>query len=287
MDNPAELAGRLLPVFLFGLLALYFLAQAVSARQPSLRLANISLFCGLAALALPEVILGWSPSDHLIVFIISGCLRSLLGIAGVLLGAIAMVMRSDGGVGIVRPWVGIAFSLLHLVFGAGFLLFSSMYVPSTPWRYQAPGGEFRLTLPSKQWQQASTDGKRVVAFMCSPPRMQCSVLAVHRQRTESQFLQAAEMSRAQLERTAGQHGQIKVHEETNAAGNRVSYFTGMDSTPDGKPVFVAYSITWSPTKQTVIEVLFEGLPRMLSNTGRATEMNLFEWSAEKICLSVE
>jgi hypothetical protein len=61
----------------------------------------------------------------------------------------------------------------------------------------------------------------------------------------------------------------------------------MDSSPEGKPVFVAFSVTWCSRKQMVIEVIFEGLPKMLSQTGKAAEMEAIEKAAETICLSVE
>jgi hypothetical protein len=61
----------------------------------------------------------------------------------------------------------------------------------------------------------------------------------------------------------------------------------MDSSPDGKPVFVAYSVTWCPRQQMLIEVLFEGLPAMLSQAGKAAEKDAIEKAAETICLSVE
>jgi hypothetical protein len=61
----------------------------------------------------------------------------------------------------------------------------------------------------------------------------------------------------------------------------------MDSGAEGKPVFVAYSVTWCAGKRMVIEVLFEGLPMMQSQTGKAAEIDAIEKAAETICLSVE
>jgi hypothetical protein len=61
----------------------------------------------------------------------------------------------------------------------------------------------------------------------------------------------------------------------------------MDSTQDGKPVFVAHALVWCPAKQLVIAVVFEGLPTMMSKAGRASEMDAFQKAADAICLSVE
>ena len=117
--------------------------------------------------------------------------------------------------------------------------------------------------------------------------MQAAVQTVTRQQTEADFARAATALHDRLESNPQLRGQAAVREGTNAAGNRYHYFTGMDSSRDGKPVFVAYSVTWCPHKQMVIEVLVEGLPGMYSEAGKAAEMNTFQISAETICLSVD
>ncbi len=61
----------------------------------------------------------------------------------------------------------------------------------------------------------------------------------------------------------------------------------MDTDADGKPIWVGYSITWCPRKRIAIEVLVEGMPRRLSETWKAVEIESFEKAGDMICLSAE
>jgi hypothetical protein len=288
MDNSAELAGRLVAVLLFACPAVYFLARGLGGGPRSRRLANLALFCGLTAFVMPEMALGLSPANHSGVFLASGAVRVVLGFVGIVLAVVALVTRRDGGVGVARPITGAGFSLLHVMAGAALLLFGSFSQPSTPWVYQSPDGTYRLTLPSPQWKQSpTTRGMGVVAFVRPVPRMQASILTVKRDQTEADFGRAAEAFRTRVESNPQLRGQAKFRAGTNAAGHRYHYCAGMDSSPEGKPVFVAYSVTWCSRKQMVIEVIFEGLPTMRSETGKAAEMEAIQKAAEAICLSVE
>jgi hypothetical protein len=289
MENSAGLVGRLVGALLFALPAVYFLVRGLLGGPRSRRFANLALFCGLTAFVMPEMALGLSPAEWPGLFLASGVVRVLAALAGLALAVAALVTRRDGGVGVARPLTGAGFSLLHLLAGGGLLLFGALAQPSTPWVYQAPDGAYRLTLPSRRWKESpTTGGGHVVAFV-SPlvPRMQAAVLTVRRQQTEADFARAAEASRTRVENNPQLRGQAKFREGTNAAGHRYHYWAGMDSSPDGKPVFVAYSVTWCPDKQMVIDVLFEGLPTMLSRAGKVAEMGAIEQAAETICLSVE
>ena len=285
MEYLPELVGRLIAVLLFALPAVYFLDRGLRDGPRSRRLANLALFCGLASFILPEIALGWSPANWPTFFFASACLRVLLGFAGVALAAAALVGRRNGTVGVARPILGAGFSLMHVVVGWGLFMFISFTQPSVPWVYQSPDNAFRLNLPSAQWKQA--ESTRGLAFTCPIPRMQAAVLALERNQTEADFGRAVEAFRARVAASSQLRSQAKFRQGTNAAGNHYHYFTGMDSSPDGKPVFVACSVTWCPRKQIVIEVLFEGMPRMFSQTGKAAEMKAFESSAETICLSVD
>lgn len=158
MDHSARLVGGLLVSALLACPALYFLAKAFGAGPRSRRLANLALFCGLTTFVMPEVSLGWSPADWAGLFIGSGVVHLVLGLAGVTLALAALVARRDGGVGLARPLTGGAFCLLHLMAGASLILFGSWTRPATPWVYQAPDDAYRLTLPSPQWKQAPMKG---------------------------------------------------------------------------------------------------------------------------------
>lgn len=288
METLPEFAGRLLPAVLFACLALYFLIRGATAGPGSRRLANLALFCGLTGLVLPEISLGLSPATNSALFLASGAIRIFLGVAGITLAAAALWTRGDGGVGIARPVTAAGFSFLHAFIGAGLVLFSSFTWASTPWDFQSPDGAFRLRLPSQQWKQAPVDDRAdAIAFVCSSPRMQARVVAVRQEQTAADFALAVEALRARLDSLPTRRDTAEDREGTTTSGGSYRYVTFMDSTPDGNPVFVAYSVTWCPRQQTVIEVLVEGLPRLLSQTGKAGEMHRFQKSAETICLSVE
>lgn len=289
MENSAELVGRLVAVLLFACPAVYFLVRGLGSGPRSRCLANLALFCGLTTFVMPEIAIGLSPVDRSGLFLASGAVRVLLGFVGIVLAVAALLTRRDGGVGVIRPVLGAGFSLLHGFIGTGLMLFSSIAQPSTPWVYQSPDGSYRLTLPSPQWKQSpSTGGGPVVAFVRPVrPRMQAAVQTVKPQQTEADFERAADAIRVRLEGNPQLRGQAKFREGANPAGHRYHYFTVMDSSPEGKPVFVAYSVTWCSHKQMVIEVIFEGLPTMLSQVGKAAEREAIEKAAETICLSVE
>jgi hypothetical protein len=253
MDNAAEQAGRLVAVVLFACPAVYFLLRGLGSGPRSRRLANLALFCGLTAFVMPEVALGLSPADHSGLFLASGGVRVLLGLVGIALAVAALVTRRAGDVGVARPVTGVSFSLLYLLAGAGLLLYGLLGRPATPWVYESPAGAYRLTLPSRQWKKSpTTGGVGVVAFVRPVPRMQASVLTVKREQSKANFERAAEAFRKRVESNPQQRSQARFREGTNAAGNPYHYCTLMESTPDGKPVFVAHSVTWCPDKQMVV-----------------------------------
>jgi hypothetical protein len=288
MDNSAEQVGRLVGVLLLACPALYFLVRGIRGSPRSRRLADLALFCGLLAFVMPETALGLSPANRYGVFLASGAVRVALGLVGIALAVASLFTRSDGGVGMARPMTGAGFSLLHMTAGAALLLFGSFSKPSTTWVYESPDGAYRLTLPSLHWKEsATTGGVGIVRFVRPFPQMQASILSVKRDQAEAGFIQSAEARRGQVDSDPQLRARGKFREGTNAAGYRYHYFAGMDSSPEGKPVFVAYSVTWLSRKQMVIEVIFEGLPTMLSETGKAAEMEAIEKAAETICMSVE
>jgi hypothetical protein len=290
MDKLPELVGPFLVVLLFAYPSLYFFGRGLARGPRSRRLANLALFCGLAALIVPEYIVSLVITDHSArLFLYSGVARALIGLVGILLALGAIFTRRDGGVGLARPILGGAFSLLHLIAGAALLVLGYFTGSSTPWVYQSPDGAFRLTLPSQLWKQSpATEKTGVVAFVRPIlPRMQAKVLSVKQRQTTLDFERAAEFFRTFVEKDPQRRGRLKFRDGTNAAGNTYSYCTLMESSPDGTAVFSAHSVVWCPNKQLVVEVIFEGLPTMHSQTGKAAEMEAIEKSAETICLSVE
>jgi hypothetical protein len=288
MDNPGEWLGALIAVLLLSCPAVYFLVAAFYAGPRSRRLANLALCFGLTTFTLPEAVLRVSSAVRPNLFLASGVIRLSLGLFGLALAAVAFFKRRDGGTGVGRPIVGAGFCLLHIAVGVGMLSFNFMSRPSASWVYVSPDATYSITLPSKEWSQfAKTGGVGIVAFGRPAPRMLASVVSVQRDQTEADLDRTAEAFRARIEADPKARGQVQFRSGMNGAGNPYRYCTAIDSGPDGKPVFVAYSVTWCPSKWIIVEVFFEGQPAMRSRTGQAAETDLFEKSAETICLSVE
>jgi hypothetical protein len=284
----AQLIGRLAAVVLFACLALYFLVRGLAPGPRSLRLANLALACGLTVFVLPEFALGLVPAEAPAVFLVSASVRVPVGIAGVVLAAKALGARGDGGAGAARPVAALALSVLHAAAGLGLLAFVSPAGTSSPWVYESPDGAFRLALPSGRWQKAPTGGDiGIVLFGRLGPHMQAVVRRVEREQTRDDFEEAAEAFRRVIAANPKRAALARFREEATAAGNLYSYCTLMDATPQGDPVFVAHVVAWSPAKRVLVEVVCEGVPAMLSRTGRAAELHTFEKDAEAICLSVE
>jgi hypothetical protein len=218
-----------------------------------------------------------------------GIVATVVSLGGIALVVVAFVARRDGAVGAVPLVCATFFCLLHLVVGAGYLKFGFMTLPSPESIYVSSDGSFRVTLPSQQWQQAQLnenggDGVVSVAFVQASPRMQAKV-SVKQQQLKEHFDRAVQTFRGHVVRLGAANHQAQFQEGTTPGGNHYSYCTLMDSSKDGKPVFVGHSLIWCPDRQTVFEVFFEGVVAMRSEAGKASEMAVFQRSAETLCLS--
>jgi hypothetical protein len=288
MENTPEHVGRLVALVLFACLALYFLVRGLSPARRSRRLANLALFCGLSVFVMPEAAFGLLSPERPGAYFVSGALRLVLALIGVVLAVLALASRRRDATAAGRPVTALAFCFLQGLAGGALLLYGWMASPSTPWVYQAPDGSFRLTLPSRQWKEtAPPSGKGLVGFVCPLPHMQVGVVRVRRPAAKNDFREAAEAFLAYLEKNPKLRGTSKNREGSTPDGNAYAYVTLMDPSADGTPVFVAHSLVWSPTKEMLVELMFEGLPAMRSEVGRTTELAAFEKAAETICLSVE
>lgn len=281
MENSSELAGRLLFSGALVASALYFLVRASGAAPRSRRLANTALACGLGALAVPLHMSGLLPV----------ILRAGLGVACLGLAVAALVARRDGGCGIIRPAIGVVLGLAQLANAGALLMFSSFTSPSTPWIYRAPDSSYELTLPSGRWEQAHTkpapNGAQQIIFVHAVPHMQAAILSVKNGQSEDDFVKAAASAWSFLVSDPKRGATARSREGTNAAGNAYRYFTTMDSGDNASQIFVGQSFTWIRDKQLVVQILFEGPRKMLSEMGARAEMEAFENSANSICLSVK
>ena len=271
---------------LLALPALYFLARALQGGPPSRRSANFALACGLAALIMPEKLLQWSPAEYPALFIALGIGRVVLGVAGLVLAALAMSQRGDGGVGSPRLLAATVMSLLHVVVGTAALLYADTALPGPPRLYASPDGAFRLRLPAGRWEEVP-EPKSVVAFSNKQPEMFAKVRTVAREQASSDFDALAQLMIERIDSVPRLRGKLEMEDGTTASGNSYRYFSGLDRAAEGGPVYAAYSVVWSPRTGVLVEISFEGKPKMLSTAGKSAELETIEQAARTICLSVE
>lgn len=282
----AMLGGIVGAQILLALPALYFLSRALQGGLPSRRMANFALACGLAALIMPEKLFSMSPAEHPALFAGIGITRVALGLAGVVLTAVATSRRSDGGVGPPRLLAATVLSLLHVVVGTAALLYADMALPGPPRTYASPDGAFQLTLPGGSWEEVK-EPKSVVAFSNKRPEMFAKVRTVAREQTSSDFDALAQLMIDRIESVPRIRGKLKMEDGKTPSGNSYRYFSGLDATPGGASVYAAYSVVWSPRSGVLVEISFEGTPKMRSTAGKEAELMAIEQAARTICLSVE
>jgi len=287
MDNLAGTLGYLLGFIFLSIPALASLASAVKAKKRSQRLADFALVCGFSALVLPELLILKTTDYSPTLLLGSALVRALIAAAGIIFAVLAFVFRKDGGVGVGRPLAGGLICLVHLGIASVLLVFGSMG-GGTPWIYQSPDGLYQLTLPSQHWQHVpGKEGPDVVNFARNrPPQMHASV-RVKRQQTQRDYSSAVERFKAQFANNVQQLGNPQFREGTGQAGRTYMYFTAVETSKEGKTVFVATAIWWCPDKKTLLFLIVESLPVMASQMGQAAEKDTFVKDAETICLSVQ
>ncbi len=303
MDGSPATVARLIVAGLFALLPVYFLVRALRSGPRSRRFANVALFCGLTAFVMPEITIGLGDGTRAATFVWSGGVRLVVGLIGLVLVVAALVARRDGGTGVVRPVIGLLFCLLHLAFAVGLMVTGNTLryqTPGTPdvtgtptdsgsgWTYQPPRAAYRLTLPSADWKEAPPiGGQGEVSFFRSAPQMHSSVLTLMRDQTEADFTRAATAFREHVESSPTLLSRPSSRDGVNSAGNRYRYGTTMESGPQGRRLFLAYSVTWCEKKRLIVRAIFEGVCVMNSEAGRTAELEAMNAAAERILLSVE
>src|SRR5262245_14370416 len=135
MENAAENIGRFLGALLIAFPAIIFFWRGLGPGIQSRRLANLALFCGLAAFISPEALMRLSPNKHAGVYVGMGIVRVILAVTGIILSIRALTKRADGGVGVARPVVAILFCVVHLFIGAGSIVLGVFNRDGTPWQY--------------------------------------------------------------------------------------------------------------------------------------------------------
>jgi hypothetical protein len=253
----------------------------------SARLANLSLCVGLGGAvafqltSAPEgASLGPGP--------ISIVIRTLLGLATVVLAVAAFVHRRRDGGGIIRPIVGGAVGLVLLAAAVASIFFASFTSTSGAWTYQSPDNDYRLALPSGCWREGVMRGKQSkVMFACSRPYMQAAVMLVKSDQSESDFVSAITRAREFMESKPGRHAAS--HQGVNASGNSYHYLTTIDAGAEAESdrVFVADCYTWKPSKRLLVQILFEAPLTMLSIEGKEAAAKAITASADTICKGVD
>ena len=105
--------------------------------------------------------------------------------------------------------------------------------------------------------------------------------------TEAEFQEVCKEIQGRMEGYPGCKTTFKRREGINAKGNQYVYLQCVERGENGKEVFVGTSVTWSKEKRLVVQVILEGVPKMQSQAGRASEMRVLEKSAEDILLSLD
>jgi hypothetical protein len=282
----ATLGGTIGALIVLALPALYFIVRALQGGLPSRRLANFGLACGLGAFIMPETLFRLSPADYPLLFVAIGITRVALGLAGLVLVGLAMSRRSDGGVGSFRLLAGSLLSVLHAMIGTAALLYADVAAPGTPQIYSAPDGAFQLTLPSRRWEKVQR-ADSVVAFAHTLPDMQARVRTLSRDQNESDFDALAQLMIERIDSFPRTKGKLAMEDGTTPDGCSYRYFSGLDETRDGEPVYAAYSVVWNPRTKVLLEISFEGLPKMKSRAGKDAELRTIQEAARTICLSAQ
>lgn len=265
--------GQYVGPALFILLILYFLYRATHSDSRSLRLANLSLCCGLA---------GWLLSTASAVLWI---LAAVSGLIGVGLAVLASKARRDGGVGLVRVILALVLSVFAVLGGV-----SSYVLPAliegrgghlegpgaSAWTYHSKEHGYQMRLPSSRWRAiSSSDGK-----------------PGFRHPSGAQILLDAAAGRSveeHEERLSVSMPGAKRQEGVTAKGCRYVSFTAMDRDERDQSVFVVTTRIWCRDKQAPtgtptgasIRLVFEGKP------GKLASPELLETNAKFIIDSVE
>jgi hypothetical protein len=288
MDNWPKLLGGLFALLFFGIPAFASFAHARKPRPLSLRLANFALGCGFLGLVLWELLFivdGEFPAQAML---ISGFVRLGIIATGMVLAILAFVKRGDGGVGWGRPLAAVLVCVFHLFMTSGIFMFALMRTGvGNPWTYQAPDGAFSITLPSAQWEQVpAKDPANEVSFSRRRPDMRANV-TIDRGKTRFFYTLKVKQIRDLLTGPKALASQVQFEEGPKDDGPTFLYFTGWETTADGKTLFVAGACWWFPDKKAVITVFLEGQAVMAGITGKAAEKDTFLKSARSICMSVK
>jgi hypothetical protein len=285
--NMSHLAGMLCALFLVAAPALIFLNKAITAKQRSLRLANLSLGIGLLSLFFPEAVLSASLSSASpLLHVVGGTIRMGLGVAGLVFGLLALASRTkDGGTGLVKPILGGALSCFLSLMGLSMFLLAFAHRPeaaAASWVYESHENDFRMTLPSSSWtKQPCNDG--IVAFVRNRPAMQVIVTS-SQQETQEQY----EGTLGRLQSVFDQLPGAKLSQENGATPSGATFFyilrTSKNLVSSGD-VFSALAVIRS--KDRTIILVFEAPIQSLSNMGKQTERKRFDETARQIFLSAE
>ncbi len=117
--------------------------------------------------------------------------------------------------------------------------------------------------------------------------MHVGIFAVQRGTTEAAFRAAVTKFRDSMEQAKSRTAPLEPREGASVKGNPYAYFTTMDQTEDGKPVFLAGGVIWCKDKELFVHLGLEGMPLLRSELGKSSELHTFETSAETIFLSTE
>jgi hypothetical protein len=208
-------------------------------------------------------------------------ISGLGGAAGVTLAVIALrVRKRDTGTGIVRPLLGLLFSLLAVLGGVAHFLLPILIERSRieegvtleepgvdAWTYRSVELDFQLSLPSSRWRHDPSPNKQV--SFSHPSGLTLLVDAITSER-EARFDEVV----ASRPSSAPEHVTVKNRRGVNPKGCRYDSKTVWGRDDRNYPIFISHSVIWCVDKQfssasppvgTMLELIFEGRPTRRAN----------------------
>jgi hypothetical protein len=287
-EQRAEELGKLIGAGVLVLLPLYALVRMLFAKSLSSRLTYVSLACGLLIWTQPQLVFGLTPATHGTYFIISGIVRGILGVTGIVAGAVSISLRRKEGAGRGAGNVlGILLSVVLVFLGAGDFLLKSRFSTSTAgeWTYKNEKYGFSIVLPSSEWKQVSLkDGE--VGFRNRTIPVQVGVYA--RVIPKAQYASEVDTIRRFVCSDEGSLAPPTMEDGLTKHGDKYTYIETICKMQSGKGACLsALLFHWHEGTQVMTMVVFEGELKMVSETWSKAEAEFYRSTARSILLSLK
>src|SRR5262249_51174434 len=151
----------------------------------------------------------------------------------------------------------------------------------------SPEYGFEMTLPSDGWREFKLKDGRP-KFVHRIPMMQVGIQSVGKQPMQADYLAAVERFKGYANEMSKKTGTPVIHREGKNRHQHPYYcFSAVEHSQEKQAVFVMGSMVWCEDKGIVVQLMFEGVFKMRSDTGHEAERQTFEKSAKAITQSVK